>query len=651
MDLDFYDDFDDDDDDDNAEDPVDNTQSFNTLCTESSIQQNRDVCKSHCSRFECCFKKDDSISCYEENRQECEEYYICEVFYTGENMYIIGNATATDDNSQDASDDNRAPKPQPQVDSDPQESADAEFGSSIRKACSSDSLKTLEGIEQCFNKCQAHLCCVPTDVLTMEFDCSDTYPDECNSYYICENLVDQYRLWKPPSDKFAAKTAVQDACNFPSDIAQASEEQISKCHEVCEARMCCLAHESLGSNCVEVLGEDECSQYSPCQALIGGKARNSNSIEEVCDHSKRAYPCEKKCKERSCCFETEAEYSCYAMEKDWCDEYERCSLIGLNFLGNDSVSEGKLNTPGPTSTTALPPEDEGNDDDDGYDEDEGDEEDEEEGNTELAVFKIICSTSDIDQNKDICKEKCSPYSCCFDDGSSCCYDEKKKECDDHYICNQFFTNDDQLAEVIKDDNLESVQTIQMIEDVCDHHLPISPCKKKCNERLCCFEGETEQSCYGKDKEWCDEYERCSLVGLTFASEGDDLIIQNICSEEQLEVNEEPCNIACVPYECCFTTDGACSPSINKDCVAYEPCRLYFSTFFRSDELADDIGLDDNELLMLTKACNLGKVRVDDTECKMLCKGSKCCFDKGDYSCMKEKEIFCDDHTICSSVFT
>ena len=586
----------------------------------------------------------------------------------------------------------------------------------------------------------------------MEFDCSDTYPDECNSYYICENLVDQYRLWKPPSDKFAAKTAVQDACNFPSDIAQASEEQISKCHEVCEARMCCLAHESLGSNCVEVLGEDECSQYSPCQALIGGKARNSNSIEEVCDHSKRAYPCEKKCKERSCCFETEAEYSCYAMEKDWCDEYERCSLIGLNFLGNDSVSEGKLNTPGPTSTTALPPEDEGNDDDDGYDEDEGDEEDEEEGNTELAVFKIICSTSDIDQNKDICKEKCSPYSCCFDDGSSCCYDEKKKECDDHYICNQFFTNDDQLAEVIKDDDLESVQTIQMIEDVCDHHLPISPCKKKCNERLCCFEGgaeqscyemdkewcdeyercslvgltftsistitvptsvtnnangagtttaaadatassissdaisnsgqatqsiedvcdhhlpispckkkcnerlccfegETEQSCYGKDKEWCDEYERCSLVGLTFASEEDDLIIQNICSEEQLEVNEEPCNIACVPYECCFTNDGACSPSINKDCVAYEPCRLYFSTFFRSDELADDIGLDDNELLLLTKACNLGKVRVDDTECKMLCKGSKCCFDKGDYSCMKEKEIFCDDHTICSSVFT
>ena len=90
MDLDFYDDFDDDDDDDTEDPPVDNTQSFNTLCTESSIQQNRDVCKSHCSRFECCFKKDDSISCYEENRQECEEYYICEVFYTGENMYIIG---------------------------------------------------------------------------------------------------------------------------------------------------------------------------------------------------------------------------------------------------------------------------------------------------------------------------------------------------------------------------------------------------------------------------------------------------------------------------------------------------------------------------------------------------------------------------------
>ena len=228
-----------------------------------------------------------------------------------------------------------------------------EFEASIESACSPDSLKTLEGIEKCFNKCQAHLCCVPTDALEADFDCSDTYPDECNSYYVCENLVDQYNLWEPPDkDPYAVKFAVEEACNLPNDATQATEEQIMKCHQVCEARMCCLAHESLGSNCVETLGGDECGDYSPCQVLIGGDTRDATGVEELCDYNSVTLneeifrKCEKKCSERSCCFEDEAEYSCYAMEKDWCLEYERCEYVDLYLPGSEptpAISEPTIN--------------------------------------------------------------------------------------------------------------------------------------------------------------------------------------------------------------------------------------------------------------------------------------------------------------------
>jgi len=303
---------------------------FKSLCgTKSALDQNREKCKDHCSQYECCFRKEDS--CYEKNKLECDEYFTCEDFFMD-----VSSSTVSTSNV----------NPEPHF---------TEFQAVIEAACSSDSLKTLDGIDECFNKCQAHLCCVPTDAQEADFDCSDKYPDECNSYYVCEQLVDQYNLWSPPStsfDPFAVRIAVEDACNLPDDLTQATEEKITECLQVCEARMCCLAHESLDSNCAETLGKDECDAYAACQVLVGGEERKSDNIEAVCDHHKLAAPCKEKCKERSCCFEDKPEYSCYSMEKDWCDEFERCSLVGLNFLGNVSTNTNEANIPGPASDSS-----------------------------------------------------------------------------------------------------------------------------------------------------------------------------------------------------------------------------------------------------------------------------------------------------------
>jgi len=59
---------------------------------------------------------------------------------------------------------------------------------------------------------------------------------------------------------------------------------------------------------------------------------------------------------------------------------------------------------------------------------------------ELEVFKIICSESDIEQNKNICKDKCIPYECCFNTDNSC---SKQKDCQNRMICEGFFVRFDE----------------------------------------------------------------------------------------------------------------------------------------------------------------------------------------------------------------
>ena len=194
-----------------------------------------------------------------------------------------------------------------------------EVQAGIESACSPESLKSIQGITNCMNKCQAHLCCHATNGLA-GWDCSDTLTEECNSYSACENLVSLYELWTPPStsfDPYAVKIAVEDVCTLPPRNLPITEEWVTGCHQVCEARMCCLAHSSLSHNCDEIL-EDECKDYSSCQALIGGEQRGAHNIDDVCtievsSNKEAERVCREKCEERSCCFEDIMAYSCYHM--------------------------------------------------------------------------------------------------------------------------------------------------------------------------------------------------------------------------------------------------------------------------------------------------------------------------------------------------
>ena len=226
---------------------------------------------------------------------------------------------------------------------------------------------------------------------------------------------------------------------------------------------------------------------------------------------------------------------------------------------------------------------------------------------------------------------------------------------------------------------------------------------------------------------CTEYEPCRLYFETYQSDADKPssnpdtssgggpgnnnsesssnsdtveleVFKIICSESDIEQNKNICKDKCIPYECCFDTDNSCSKQ--KDCKNHKICEGFFVRFDEDgNEVfagSDDIGpsvsstsppppspavnyspFDDEEILLLTKACSLIQIRADDTQCKMLCRGSECkytfvhlysyylsclshsflcihiitgCFSKTS-PCTDTKEQFCNDHTSCVSMFT
>ncbi len=328
----------------------------------------KSACEQTCEKRLCCFESDPAYSCYDLEKDWCDEYKACSV--VGYNFY----RSTSDEGPLDS---NIVSSVGGSSNSSSSSSSEHDFYTSVESACSVDSLKTLEGIEECFNKCQPYLCCFPEDAAEMKWDCEGFREDECSAYGDCESLVASHHLWKPPSkvtNKYAVKIAVNDACILKGDNVQPSEDWVSNCHQKCESRMCCLTDSSLQSTCQYTLGAEECYDYSACKVLVGGDSREAEGIADVCsnvDDANSYAKCEGKCKTRQCCFEDVRQFSCYHLEKEWCDEYEICGIVGLSFsslsnplLSQDaqisapspSISSGQaiISAPTPSITAGLP---------------------------------------------------------------------------------------------------------------------------------------------------------------------------------------------------------------------------------------------------------------------------------------------------------
>ena len=122
-----------------------------------------------------------------------------------------------------------------QVESTVKDMDSAEFKFVLEEACSTESLKTLSGIERCYDKCQAHLCCFRGDSVIKAVDgCADEYVEECTAYSPCRNLILLENAWEPPAswDSYDVKLSVTQACAFPKDNAPITPVSVQKLDSV-----------------------------------------------------------------------------------------------------------------------------------------------------------------------------------------------------------------------------------------------------------------------------------------------------------------------------------------------------------------------------------------------------------------------------------
>lgn len=207
-----------------------------------------------------------------------------------------------------------------------------DFLGALEKACSETNLRSLDGIKQCHDKCQTHLCCFTENSAVAGEDCTNIHPDACAAYKPCERLVTS-NVENPVDasttsslEELAEK--VEELCDLPDDTFSIDQSWVSGCHGVCAPRLCCLVDARMGSNCRSAVGIQECNAYSPCEVLISSNGHEMTedvdfqetygTIESICSADvandiSRHDECFLQCQTRSCCFEPEPEYSCFEM--------------------------------------------------------------------------------------------------------------------------------------------------------------------------------------------------------------------------------------------------------------------------------------------------------------------------------------------------
>ena len=331
------------------------------VCSVSSLKTigGRAECQDVCSDHSCCF---DENGCMNDPDQNCVAYAGCESYYnvpTGSGQVSIINSNNSNNNAGDNT-----------IDSDMEID---EFVIALDETCSEENLKTINGIFKCHNKCQSHLCCFASDDDHAQRDCSDQRPTACSVYEPCKRLVNPIEGTVPvkslePDD---IETIVFENCNFGADPLKITEEMVKNCHGVCAQRLCCFSDYLLQSSCRATVGDDECELYSLCEQLVtddGVEVNNAIALKEneydvghlctskVNEDSDLYDACKGLCLEkRSCCFDKPG-YSCYEMEKDWCDEYKACEKTDLKFLGGATTSKSNGGNSGGSIASQLTPE-------------------------------------------------------------------------------------------------------------------------------------------------------------------------------------------------------------------------------------------------------------------------------------------------------
>jgi len=312
--------------------------------------------------------------------------------------------------------------------------------------------------------------------------------------------------------------------------------------------------------------------------------------------------CKQHCSRYECCFRSQM--SCYDQNKMECDEYSICREYATKEdVTNASATGYSLSnsgTSGSGQSSVSPPKAE-------------------------FSFKDSCTASTIGVNWETCKLHCSRHECCFTSQNSC-YFKNQLECDEFYICRTFYNDDGGTNAGTTGNSVSNsgtsgssqqtinAQTMKLSCSSTQLGQNLDDCGKWCLEFECCFR--YTGSCYSTQQQQCDENDFC----------------ESVFDALRKRPNPEPISIS-------GPTGINNAPPL--------PVPNNYSPMANPAPTMIDKGLDDTELLILAKACNVEQIQEDDSECMLLCQGASCCFSQDNHCAMPK---YCEAHAVCENMY-
>jgi len=245
-------------------------RTFKDQCKQSNLEENWEICKNHCSRYKCCFDPDNS--CYDQKRLECDEYFICEEFFTFD---------APVDTIEDAQGVHAGPHDVKGVYDHNPSNVNHDIETAVHAVCGLEDENPGDDswVTACHAICANYLCCFTTEGTTS--NCRKTYGDDvCAAYQGCVVLHASAAEASPPTTNTVPEMPPN---TVPDGSAEMTEEELI----------------------------DEVKELCTSQAIYD---------------SRLADRCREACRPRWCCFE-ENEGNCYTMNSEWCDEYMACEVL------------------------------------------------------------------------------------------------------------------------------------------------------------------------------------------------------------------------------------------------------------------------------------------------------------------------------------
>jgi len=530
-------------------------------CSKENIATSQGVrdCSVLCQHHVCCFNSLENESCKKDRVAECEAYAACEIL-VNDPLDLSENASGGGGTGPVSSgtDSTYHSTVASQVAKSNPNNAGAPTQNTFKTDCIMKNIE--ENWDMCKNHCQPFECCFGSTN-----SCYSLQKEKCDEYYICEEF------FFTPED--------EDVDEFNTMCGEELfEKNEAFCRRKCSEYKCCYE-----GTC----NQDECNDYIICESFlddvnnelvpVGGNnihppapipapapaiSEGEDSMladgldnkelaefNENCGDTgvlqKNKLLCKDICAEFECCYKSGPE-SCYQNREEECDQYYMCDF----FFEDDVIQEDNNPTPAVVNEVVPAPESLNSGSDGGG----GSMPTSESAAVELAVFKIICTESNFEQNRDVCKEKCTPFKCCFDESGggekNSCYSERQKECDDHSICEEFYdewdygveghddafeeANIEQQQQAVKQQAMQEANNVvhsppgdgilsaeaqaqKELDEVFQSCVPkartepwlADKCRKACDARKCCFiENGGPGSCEFTREAWCFEFDAC-----------------------------------------------------------------------------------------------------------------------------------------------